>query len=63
MFEYAAGAGISSIACGDFTWHLLYSAYLRNLNSREGKNSFAAGCNLEHDSLMRIIKHYLMLFL
>lgn len=63
MFEYAAGAGISSISCGNFTWHLLYCAYLPNINSRDGKKSFDAGCDLEHDSLMSIIKHYLMLFL
>lgn len=63
MLEYAAGAGISSISCGSFTWHLLYSAYLPNLNNREGKKSFDAGCDLEPDSLMSTIKHYLMLFL
>lgn len=63
MLEYAAGAGISSISCGNFTWHLLYSAYLPNLNSREGKKSFDAGYDLECDSLMSTIKYYLMLFL
>ena len=63
MFACAAGAGIFSISCGDFTWHLLYSACLPNLNSGEGKKAFDTSCDLEHDSLMSIIKHYLMLYL